>query len=65
MKKGWLILVEIVLLIAAWIVFKYLIGKTEITTESLVGFAMYLAAGIACLLIYHRNSGKKDGQGPE
>ena len=65
MNKKWLIPVEIIVLIAAWVVIKYLVGKTEITTESIVGFAMYLVAGIACLLIYHRNAGKKDEEGPE
>lgn len=65
MNKKWLIPVEIIVLIAAWVVIKYLVGKTEITTESIAGFAMYLVAGIACLLIYHRNAGKKDEEGPE
>ena len=62
MKKSLVIAAEVAALIAVWFVIKYAVGKPEITTESIMGFLMYMGACAACIFFYYRNSGKKDGQ---
>ena len=60
MKKGLIIAGEAALLIAAWFVMKFLVGKPEITTESIVSFSTYLIICAAGIWFFNRNRDKKE-----
>lgn len=60
MKKGLIIAGEAALLIAAWFVIKYLAGRPEITTQSIVSFSTYLIICAAGIWFFNRNRDKKE-----